>query len=117
MGCAVGIFSISSAIALASYIPTQMGRTAPPLTSLSTTIGRFVLGSIISPRIFISTSMFASSLSFSIYRFAHQGIRAGAGHPNIHILPGQVLVPSGTQKVQRLMLRGPADPLAGGFVE
>src|SRR5205814_1227990 len=38
-------------------MPTQMGNTAAPLTSLRMTMGMLVTGSIISPRIFISTSI------------------------------------------------------------
>src|SRR5580704_744133 len=41
-------------------MPTQIGRTAVPCASLSTTMGMFVTGSIISPRIFISTSIESS---------------------------------------------------------
>src|SRR5580704_6169479 len=37
-----------------------MGKTAEPAASLSTTMGEFVEGSIIKPRIFISTSTLAS---------------------------------------------------------
>src|SRR5487761_720658 len=43
-------------------MPTQMGRTADPPLSRSMTIGMLVTGSIISPRIFISTSI---GLSFA----------------------------------------------------
>src|SRR5579875_472674 len=56
MGRGVVTFSISRAMALASYTPTQMGRTVLPLMSRRMTIGILVTGSIISPRIFISTS-------------------------------------------------------------
>src|ERR1700751_5810497 len=38
-------------------MPPQIGSTAVPCASLSTTIGMFVTGSIMSPRIFISTSI------------------------------------------------------------
>src|SRR5208337_2441170 len=65
MGRGVCTFSISSAMALASYAPTQMGRIACPCTSFSTTIGICVTGSIIRPRTFISTSI-APSLSLPI---------------------------------------------------
>src|ERR1017187_9851555 len=58
MGRGVETFSISSAIAFASYTPTQMGSTVLPLMSLRMTMGILVTGSIISPRIFISTSIF-----------------------------------------------------------
>src|SRR5215472_2831827 len=57
IGRGVETFSISSAMALASYTPTQMGSTVLLPTSLRMTIGMLVTGSIMSPRIFISTSM------------------------------------------------------------
>ena len=57
MGRGVETFSISSAIAFASYTPTQMGSTVLPLMSLRITIGMLFTGSIMSPRIFISTSI------------------------------------------------------------
>ncbi len=57
MGRAAVIFSISSAIALASKMPTQIGITASEPTSFSTTIGMFVEGSIIKPRIRTSISI------------------------------------------------------------
>src|SRR6516164_1088883 len=50
-------FSISSAMAFASYTPTQMGRTVSLAMSLRITMGMLVTGSIMSPRIFISTSI------------------------------------------------------------
>src|SRR2546428_3880291 len=57
MGRCGAIFSISSAIALASYAPTQIGSMVSLLISLSITIGVFAVGSIIRPRIFISISI------------------------------------------------------------
>ena len=50
-------FSISIAMALASKMPTQIGITVSDATSLSTTMGILVAGSIISPRILTSISM------------------------------------------------------------
>src|SRR5258708_32102816 len=44
-------------MALASYTPTQIGRMELPCTSFRTTIGILVTGSIIRPRIFISSSI------------------------------------------------------------
>src|SRR5260370_28757929 len=55
IGRGVFTFSISSAIAFASYTPTQIGNTVSPATSLRITIGIFVTGSINRPRIVIST--------------------------------------------------------------
>ena len=57
MGRGAVIFSISMAIALASKMPTQIGITVSDATSFRTTIGMFVAGSIMSPRIRTSTSM------------------------------------------------------------
>src|ERR1035441_9176103 len=57
MGRGVETFSISRAMALASYTPTQIGSTTLPFRSFKITMGVLVTGSIMSPRIFISTSM------------------------------------------------------------
>src|SRR5207249_5777784 len=51
------IFSISRAIAFASKIPTQIGRTESLLGSRRMMIGIWVMGSIINPLIFISISI------------------------------------------------------------
>src|ERR1700693_1225294 len=61
IGRGVLTFSISSTMALASYTPTQIGSTVSLPTSLSSTIGMFETGSIISPRIFISNSIGTST--------------------------------------------------------
>ena len=57
--CVIGrdadTFSISLKIAFASKIPTQIGMTVSEATSLSTTMGILVDGSIIRPRILTST--------------------------------------------------------------
>src|SRR5271156_589602 len=57
MGRGVEDFSISRAMALASYMPTQIGSTVSLLTSLRITMGMLLAGSMTRPRIFISTSM------------------------------------------------------------
>jgi hypothetical protein len=57
MGRGGATFSISSAIAFASNTPTHIGSTESLLTSFKTMIGILVVGSNISPRIRISTSM------------------------------------------------------------
>src|SRR3984957_11010629 len=90
-------------------MPTQIGSTAVPCASLSTTMGMFVTGSIISPRIFISTSMgtspdarmkdqtcFASAtkespLDNSDFVLADQTVRTGARNSHCHILSQKVL--------------------------
>src|SRR5580698_6882097 len=81
MGRGVETFSISNAMALASYTPTQMGSTALPLVSFRITIGMLVTGSIMRPRIFISTSMTPSQSSLHhSYALTHQRVRAGPRH-------------------------------------
>src|SRR5215472_4665221 len=90
-----------------------MGKTALPFASLSTTMGMFVTGSIIRPRIFISTSIGAShwhkpqpvfesvphpfpprtdenSLTSDV--LTQQTIRSGARHANVHVCAQQVLL-------------------------
>ncbi len=56
MGRGVVVFSSSRAMALASKMPTQMGRTWSLAMSLRTMMGMLVTGSIMRPRICISTS-------------------------------------------------------------
>src|SRR5260370_26362042 len=60
-----------------------MGRMAWPCTSFSTTMGILVTGSIIRPRIFISTSMEASL--GSNYVLAHQAVRRRSCHTNLNV--------------------------------
>ncbi len=92
MGRGVETFSISSAMALASYTPTQMGSTVLPLTSLRITMGMLVTGSIMSPRIFISTSMTPSQSSLHhSYALTHQRVGAGARDPDRQVLAHQGL--------------------------
>src|SRR5262249_44610835 len=50
-------FSISEAIELASYGPTQMGKMPSPSNSFNRTIGEFVVGSTKRPRILTSSSI------------------------------------------------------------
>ena len=64
MGLGLGTFSTWSAIAFASKMPTQMGKTLWPSLSRRMTIGMFVAGSTISPLIVISICMAAPSLWF-----------------------------------------------------
>src|SRR5207247_10884833 len=73
-------------MALASYIPTQMGRTVSLPESLRITMGIFVTGSIISPRIFISTSIVISSRSNSLYHhFACEAVGKSGGFNHLDI--------------------------------
>ena len=54
IGRGVATFSIWSAIAFASKMPTQIGSTRCPSLSRRITIGMFVMGSTISPLMVIS---------------------------------------------------------------
>src|SRR6266545_4516705 len=57
IGRGVAMFSICRAMAFASKMPTQIGRTRSPSLSLRMTMGMLVIGSTISPLIVISISM------------------------------------------------------------
>src|SRR5262245_1289624 len=57
IGRGVETFSICSAMAFASKMPTQMDRTRSPSLSFRITMGMFVMGSTISPLMLISISM------------------------------------------------------------
>src|SRR5437867_10812253 len=57
IGRGVAMFSICSAMAFASKIPTQIGRTRWPSLSRRITIGMFVMGSTINPLMVISICM------------------------------------------------------------
>src|SRR5258708_18279724 len=83
MGRGVCTFSISRAIAFASYTPTQIGKIAWPCTSLSTTMGMFVTGSIIRPRIFISTSIDASPELGDL--LSHQTVWCRSRNSHLHV--------------------------------
>src|ERR1700675_857256 len=106
MGRGVLTFSISSAIAFASYTPTQMGSTVSLPTSLSSTIGMFETGSIISPRIFISTSIKTSKLvpggapgvlarqnqrDALASHLSHQAVRKTPRNAHRHVAPSRKL--------------------------
>src|ERR1700733_13272751 len=82
MGRGAASFSISIAIALASKVPTQIGMTVSDATSFRTTIGMFVAGSIMSPRIRTSTSM-DSPPAVLLDGYANQAVGKCAG--NFHL--------------------------------
>src|SRR2546430_11963601 len=80
-----------------------MGRTALPCTSFKTTIGMFVTGSIIKPRILISTSMVSSHFLSTTLRpsprypmsclvdvHADQAVRRGALHLDGYVASEQI---------------------------
>ena len=86
IGRGVATFSICSAMALASKIPTQIGRTRSPSLSLRITIGMLVTGSTISPLMVISISMaLPSSLARLIPRRrpTNYGDRRAGSEPRI----------------------------------
>src|ERR1051325_938577 len=130
MGRGVETFSISRAIAFASYTPTQMGSTVVLPTSFRMTMGILVTGSIMSPRIFISTSM--RSLPFLIplhhssgtdtcHALADQRVGTCARHQHIQITTHQgifVLRPASMSisKIESSILRRTPDPLAERLV-
>src|SRR5271163_1258326 len=102
-------------------MPTQMGKIAFPLVSFSTTMGMLLTGSIINPRIFISTSMGSPFLLDAGHGFAGQRIWAGARDPNIRKFSNQCFAlsrtrMSGVGEIQGAVLCGPADPLTCGLI-
>src|SRR5262245_23340495 len=112
MGRGVVTFSISIAMALASYTPTQMGRTVSLPTSLSTTMGMLVIGSIISPRIFISTSIPPSLLD----HFSHQAVRETPGDQHVNITAHRGHRTFCSDEIQGNILRSTANDLSPGLV-
>src|SRR5579863_6911206 len=99
-----------------------MGSTALPLISLRMTIGMLVTGSIMRPRIFISTSMTPSQSSLHhsydiAYTLAHQRVGAGASHPHRKVLTHQRLRAAvRMREVERTIVRRAADPLSQRLV-
>src|SRR5580698_9151978 len=93
-----------------------MGRTVSLPASFKITIGMFVTGSIKSPRIFISTSIVISCLSFLYHHFARQAVgktNRGAGG-SIAPNGGREVFRGG--EIEHLILRSPSDPLVSGFI-
>jgi hypothetical protein len=73
MGRGVEIFSSSSAMALASKMPTQMGSERFSSSSLNMMMGILESGSSASPRTFISTNMRSPPV---VQRGCHAGCEA-----------------------------------------
>src|SRR5437879_3558202 len=120
MGRGVLTFSISSAIALASYTPTQIGSTVSP-ESLRITIGVLVTGSSISPRIFISTSIatpcvFTITTSGRLHHVTQQAVWKCRSDLYRHITALLKAAVRRCGEVQCLVLGCPADPLTTRFV-
>src|SRR5438128_12217143 len=65
IGRGVEMFSICSAIAFASKMPTQIGSTFCPSLSRRMTIGMFVMGSTINPLMVISICMVSTLLTLA----------------------------------------------------
>src|SRR5712692_11650115 len=89
IGRGVDTFSICSAMALASKMPTQIGSTRCPSLSRRITIGMFVMGSTISPLMVISICINPYNLGITVTlsigdRPAPHAVRAGALHPDGH---------------------------------
>src|SRR6516162_10313204 len=103
-------------------MPTQIGKMALPFVSFSTTMGMLLTGSIINPRIFISTSICGPLSSLAAgHGLASQRIRAGTRDPNIQKFSNQCLVVlrtrvSGVVEVERPVLCGSPDPLTRGLI-
>src|ERR1700733_13037442 len=89
-------------MACASGTPTQMGSTPVPCVSCRTTTGVLVAGSIISPRIFTSSSMVASVRSTDL--LADETKRRGASDARLNVFS------------QKIRMRGTEinDQVAGG---
>src|SRR5438270_12691068 len=96
-------------------MPTQIGRTASPPESFRMTIGMLVTGSIIKPRIFISTSI--PTLYFgSDYHFSYQAIGKTCRDAHIGVAADGRLDAWRHCEIERLILRGAADPLSTSIV-
>src|SRR5258708_35556723 len=93
-------------------MPTQIGSTVLLLTSFNMTMVMFVAGSIIMPRIFISTSISPPPPKPLHHTLAHQRVRAGTRHAHVQIPPGEVFaVAIFVHEIQRAILRCAPDPL------
>src|SRR6202167_6315186 len=113
IGRGVVDFSISRAMALASYMPTQIGRTVSLFTSFKITIGILVAGSMTRPRIFISTSM-VNSLTRATLRdgLADKAVGVAVGNPHRNITSRSGTDQVRSREVDGLVLRAAANTLA-----
>src|SRR5580692_7155076 len=115
IGRGADTFSISMAIALASKMPTQMGMTVSEPTSLSTTIGILVDGSIIKPRIRTSMSMVSPSLT-CLDGLADQAVGKCVCDFHLHIRARSRRDRQRCREVYRLVLRTSAGNLTAGGI-
>src|ERR1019366_72701 len=117
-------------------MPTQMGSTVSESDSLRSTMGMLVTGSIMSPRILISTSIVVPPAYCPVIRFrdvrrkvflvgrrlrsagqtAQQAVRKCLGHKHRHIAADLWFLTVAQHEVKRLVLRGTADHLSPGRV-
>src|SRR5436305_2033658 len=99
-------------------MPTQIESTVLPFMSLRITIGILVTGSIIKPRIFISTSIRPSyfSLHHIHQTLTDERIRARTRHQHRQVLAQERWRSLRVREIQYTVLRGPPDPLAERFV-
>src|SRR5438876_4057594 len=94
-----------------------MGRTVSLPESLRITMGIFVTGSIISPRIFISTSIVISSRSNSLYHhFACEAVGKSGGGNYRDIAAQTGTAGANALKIRALFLRSAPIQRARGLV-
>src|SRR5579863_1500754 len=80
--------------------------------SFKITIGILLTGSIIRPRIIISTSIVTSRKLFLYHQFADQAVGETPRHSHLRVGTRFENARRISGEVQRLILRGAADPLA-----
>src|SRR5229473_7419310 len=98
-------------------MPTQIGSTVLLLMSFKMTIGMFVAGSIMRPRIFISTSIHPPPPQPLHHTLAYQRVRPSARHAYIEIPSDQLFITRSIgDKIQRAILRRPPDPLPQSLI-
>src|SRR5690349_1912245 len=98
-------------------MPTQIGSTVLLLMSFKMTMGMFVAGSIMRPRIFISTSIPPPPPQPLHHTLTYQRIRSCARHPHVEILTNEtVAIVCFAGKIQRAILRCASDPLPQGLI-
>src|SRR5579863_435597 len=98
-------------------MPTQIGSTVLLLMSFKMTMGMFVAGSIIRPRIFISTSIPPPPPQPLHHTLTDQRIRSRARHPHIEIPADEIVtVVRLAGEIQRAILRRASDPLSQRLV-
>src|SRR5262245_18168710 len=81
-----------------------------------------VTGSIINPRIFISTSLHASHKTFGrpivplYHHFSNKTVGKSSRYPHVYITASRRLDQSPGRKIHRLVLAAPANDLSAGFI-